>query len=146
MFCSAGASSGGTCGSRSIASTAFCFRNAALDGRVAHALIRDQVETRGQERQARQIIDHTEALLALADEVMDAVRRLDVADHGHRGADLVQILGARLVDARVLLQHDADLVAVLHGLLRGAHGHVAAQGNLGHRAGEHHDVANGHDQ
>ena len=121
-------------------------RRARLDVGVGRHLIGDQVETRGEERQPVQVVERAKALLALADEVMNAVRRLQVAHDGHRRADAVQIVGPRRVDARVLLQHDAELVAVLHGFLRRAHRKVASQRHLGHGAGEHDDVAHGDDE
>ena len=119
---------------------------ASLDRGVRRRLVGDQVEARGQERQPVQIVDHAEALLALADQVMNAVRRLDVTDDGDRRADLVQIVGARLVDARVLLQHDPELVAVRDGFLNGAHRNLARERDLRDGAREHHDVAHGHDE
>ena len=106
-----------------MASMAFCFSSAARASTLVSAvgLLGDQVETCGEERQPAQVVERAEALLALADQVMHAVRRAQIAHDTDRRADLVQIVGPRRVDARILLQNDAELVAVLHGLLGRAH-------------------------
>ena len=116
------------------------------DAGVVRRLVRDQVVPRGQERQAGQVVERAEPLLALADQVVDPVRRLDVAHDADGRADLVQVLGSWDVHARVLLQDDAELVAVGDGFLRRPHRHVAAERHLGDGAGEHHDVSDRHDQ
>ena len=60
-----------------------------------------------------------EALLALADEMVRAVGRRDVAhDVGDR-ADAVQVVGLGLARPRVALHEDADLALLAHRLLRG---------------------------
>ncbi len=121
-------------------------RCAGLDVRVRRYGVGNQVEARGEERQAVQIVERAETLLTLADQVMNAVRRLDVAHDRDSGADPVQIVGAGRVDARLLLQHQAELVTVLHRFLRGPHRELARQRDLGDRAREHHDVADRDDQ
>src|SRR5690606_10699368 len=94
----------------------FQIRRARLDRRVALLALRDEVEASREERQPLQVIEHAEALLALADQMMHAVRRLQVTDHADRRADLVQVVRARLVDVRIALQDDAELVPVLNDL------------------------------
>ena len=54
----------------------------------------DQVEAGRHERQAREVVEHAEALLALADHVLGAVAGGEVADDARDGADGVQVLAA----------------------------------------------------
>src|SRR5690606_12923804 len=71
-------------------------RGSRLDlGTLALAL-GDQVEARREERQTVQVIEHPKALLALADQMVHAVRRLDIADHADGRADLVKVFRLRL--------------------------------------------------
>ncbi len=121
-------------------------RRAGLDLGVGVHVIWDQVEARREERQPVQVVERAKALLALADEMMHAVRRLQVAHDANSRADAVQILRLRRVDARILLQHDAELVAMLHGFLRRAHRKVASQRHLGDGARKHDEVAHGDDE
>ena len=75
-------------------------------------------DARDEERPAVQEFDDLEALLALADEMMRAVRRGDVAhDIGDR-ADAVQVDRRRVGDLGVALHQDADLALLAHRLLR----------------------------
>ena len=109
-------------------------RALALD--VAHDVI-----TRGEKRQARHEVERAEALLALADQMMHAAPGLDVPHDGHERADLVQVVGTRLVHRRILLQQEPELAPVLRRFLRRTYRDVAAEADLRHRAGEDHDIA-----
>ena len=93
------------------------------------------------------VVERAEALLALADQVMHAVRRFEIAHDRDRRADRgTDRRGPASSTLGIALQHDAELVAVLHGFLRGTHREVAGQRDLRHGAGEHDDVADGNDQ
>ena len=84
---------------------------ARLDLRRTRRRLRNVQHARRQERPARQEFEDAEALHALADEVMAAVRCGDVAhDIGDR-ADPVQVVGSGIGDLGVALQQDADLAA-----------------------------------
>ena len=76
--------------------------------------------TRGdEERPAVEEFDDLETLLALANEMMRAVRRRDVAhDIGDR-AHPMHVDRGRLGDLRVALHQNADLALLAHRLLRG---------------------------
>ena len=145
MFCSAGASSGGTCGSSWMASTAFCFKcvRAGLDRRIVRRNFGDQIEAGGEKRQASQVVERTKPLLALANQVMHAIRSFEISHDADGRADLVEILGPGLIDGRIALQDDAEPVTVLNGLLDGLHGNVAAERDLGYGAREHDEVSDG---
>ena len=105
--------------------------------------LRDQIEAGGEKRQAGKVVEGAKALLALANQVMHAVRRLEVAHDAHGRPDLVEILGSRLIDARIALQDDAELVPVLNGLLNRRHGDVAPERDLRYGAREHDEVPHG---
>ncbi len=96
---------------------------------------------RQQERMAFDEIGDAEALHALADQMVIAVRCRDVAqDVGHR-ADAIEIVGAGLVLLDVALQDDDDLALLAHGLLRRRHGRRPPHGDGEDHLGEEHEVA-----
>ena len=87
------------------------------DLRTGAGRLDDVQAARQQERMALDEFGDAEPLHALADHMMRAVGRRDVAhDVGHR-ADLVKIAGHDLALFRVALQHDQDLALLAHGLL-----------------------------
>ena len=83
-------------GSRAMASMArsFRMRARASSAAVSGGGLVDEVEAGRQERQARQVVEHAEALLALADHVLGAVPGGEVADDAGDGADRVQVVAA----------------------------------------------------
>ena len=98
-----------------------------------------------EERPAAQIFDDLETLLALADQVMRAVRRGDVAhDVGDR-AHAVHVDRGRVGDVGRALQQNADLTLVAHRLLRGGDRLRPADRDRQHQAGKQHGVAHRHD-
>ena len=93
---------------------------APLDVRVDLLRLLDELHARDGERIAFEELQHAEALHALADRVMRAVGRRDVAQHVGGGADPVQIVGTRLFDFRLALQQDAERALQARGFLRAA--------------------------
>jgi hypothetical protein len=80
---------------------------------------RDLQHARDHERPAAEIFDDLEALLALADQMMRAVRRGDVAHDIGEVPMRCMSIGSRIGDFGGALQQDADLALVAHRLLRG---------------------------
>ena len=75
----------------------FCFSSSVRASTSVSSTPRvgQELDARDEERQAAQVVEHAEAPLALADQVMRAVRRRDVThDRGDR-ADPVQVVGRR---------------------------------------------------
>jgi hypothetical protein len=107
---------------------------------------RQALDARQQVRVAGDEIDHPKPLLALADEVVRAVLRRDEAQHAADGADAVEILRARVVHARVLLQQQTNRAVAAHGFLGGFHRALAADREWHHHAREQHQVAHRQDQ
>jgi len=98
-----------------------------------------------EERPAVQILDHLEALLALADEMMRAIRPGDVAhDIGER-AHAMHVDRRRLRHLSVPLQQDADLALIAHCLLRGRDRFRPAERDRQHETRKQHGVAHRHD-
>ena len=92
---------------------------ARLDLGRARLRLGNAQHARDEERPAVEESSDLEALLALADEVVRAVRRGDVAhDVGDR-ADAVQVDRRRIGDLGVALHQDADLALLAHRLLGG---------------------------
>ena len=116
-----------------------------LDLRAAHARLRDLHDARDHERPAGQELADLEALLALADEVMPAVRRGDVAhDVGDR-AHAMHVDRRRIGDLRVALHENADLTLIAHGLLGRGDRLLPAKRHREHHAGKQHGAAHRHD-
>ena len=86
---------------------------------MAAFALRDPQHAGDQERPAAQKFDDLEALLALADEVVRAVRRGDVAHDVGDGADAMHVDRRRIGDLGVALHQDADRLLLAHRLLRG---------------------------
>ena len=93
---------------------------ATLDVRVDALGILEQLHARDGKRVAVQELQHTKALHTLADGVMRAVGRGDVAQHIGRRTDPVQVVGARLFDVGLALQQDAERALQPRGFLRGS--------------------------
>ena len=145
--CSAATISSGTCGSSCRISSARSLRlwaRPSMSGVDALGLV-DELHARGHERIALQELQHAEALHALADRVMRAVGRRDVAQHVGRGADPVQVVGTRLFDVGLALQQDAERALQARGFLRRGARALAADRERKHHAREQHDVAHRHD-
>ena len=93
---------------------------ARFDFRRAQTRLRDARNLRGQERPAAQELLHLKALIALADKMVAAIRRSDIAhDIGH-GADAVHVGRIGIGDLGVALHEDADLTLFPHCLLCGS--------------------------
>ena len=90
---------------------------ARLDIGRADVLLLDAADARHHERPAAQEFAHAEAVLALADEMMRAVRRRDVAHHIADDAGRVHVDGGRIGDIGRALHQDADLALLLDGAL-----------------------------
>ena len=113
-----------------------------LAGRVGFF---DAVHARHEEGIAFQQFDHAKPLLALADDVMRAVRRRHIAQHVGERPHRVQILRTGAIDLRIALQHYADRTLGLDRLLRAGDRIVAAYGDRQDHAGEQHHVAHRHE-
>ncbi len=118
---------------------------APLDVRVVARGLGDELHARRHERIAVEELQDAKARHALAHGVVRAVGRGDVAQHGGRGADPVQVLGPRRVDFRLALQQDPERALQARGFVRGGARAVAAHGEREHHAREQHDVAHRHD-
>ncbi len=121
------ASSAGACGSSVMASTAFCFSSsvrASTSGWRDPGVV-EVLDARHEVREAAHGVEHAEAPLALAHQVVRAVGRGDVADDRGRRADPVQVVERRVGGLGVLLQQEADLAFGAHGFLGAGHGLVA---------------------
>ena len=91
-----------------MASTAFCFRNsvrASTSGCVSAGVVQ-VLHARDEVREAAHGVEHAEAPLALADQVMRAVGRRDVTDDRGDRADPVQLVERRILGLGVLLQQE----------------------------------------
>ena len=116
-----------------------------LDLGRAGLRLRDAQHARDEERPAAEEFQHLEALLALADEMVRAVGRGDVAhDVGDR-AHAMHVDRRRIGDLGVALHQDADLALLAHGLLRGRDRARPADRDRQDHAGKQHDVAHRHD-
>ncbi len=68
-----------------------------LDLGRAHFGLADALDACHQERISRQELQHAEAVLTLADEMMRTVRRGEIAQHAGDSADRIEIAGAGIV-------------------------------------------------
>ncbi len=98
-----------------------------------------------QERPAGEIFSDLKALLALADEMMTAVGRRDVAHDIGQRAHAVHVDRSRIFDLGGALQKNADLALVANGLLRRRDRFRTANRDRQHQAGKQHGVAHRHD-
>ena len=105
----------------------------------------DAQHARDEERPAVEELDDLEALLALADEMVGAVGRRDVAhDVGDR-AHPVHVDRQGIGGLGVALHQDADRALLAHRLLRRRNRARAADRDRQHHAGKQHGVAHGND-
>ena len=88
-----------------------------LDVGRARLLVGNAQHTRHEERPAVEKLDDLKPLLALADQVVRAVRCRHVAHHIGDCAEPVQVDRRRVRDLGVALHQDADLALLAHGLL-----------------------------
>ncbi len=107
--------------------------------------LRELQHARDEERPAAEIFNDLEALLALADQMMRAVRPGDIAHDIGQRAHAVHVDRGRLGDLGVALQQYADLALVAHRLLGGGNRLRPAQRDRQHQAGKQHGVAHRHD-
>lgn len=98
-----------------------------------------------EERPAAQELDDLEALLTLADQVMRAVRRRDVAHDAGDGADAVHVDRFGVGHLGIALQQDPDLALVADSLLRGRDRFRPADRNREDEPGKQHRIAYRHD-
>ena len=103
------------------------------------------LHARDKEVVAIEELQHAKALLALADDMVSAVGRGDVAQHVGGGADPVQVVGTRLFDLALTLQQHAERALVACGKLGGGDRANAADGDRNQGAGEQHHVAHRQD-
>ena len=143
----AATSSAGACGSNCTASSV-CARR--LTNRASISGVRGSARGSAATRATRngqplRYSSDLEALLALADEMMRAVRRGDVAhDVGDR-AHAVHVDRGGIGDVGRALHQNADLTLVAHRLLRGGDRLRPAERERQHQAGKQHGVAHRHD-
>ena len=98
-----------------------------------------------EERPTSQIVVDPEALLSLADDMVRAVRRGDVAnDIGDRPHSM-QVDRKGIGDLGAALHHDADRLLLSHRPLRRKHGPRAPEGDRQHGPGKQHQPAHRHD-
>ena len=141
-------SSGGTRGSRSRISrtcSCKCRKRASISG-AGRGRLGDVQAARQQEGIALDELADAEALHALADQVMAALRAGHVAhDVGDR-AGAMQVVRPGLVLLRVALQHDQDLALLAHRLLGGGDLTRRVPTVMGKTiSGKQHGVAHRHD-
>ena len=118
---------------------------ARLDLRPAHGGFGNLQHARDHERPAGQILDDLKALFALADEMIGAVRRREVAHDIGDGAHAMHVDRRRIGDFGIALHENPDLALVAHRLLRGGHRFRPAERDRQHKAGEQHGRAHRHD-
>ncbi len=105
----------------------------------------DAPDARRHEWVALEILDHAEALLPLANDVMRAVGRRDVAhDVGNR-ANEAKLVRPRPFGLRVPLQQDPDRPLCLRSGLGGGDRAFAAERERKDHSGEEHHLAHGQD-
>ena len=146
--CRATASSAGTCGSSCRTSRARCLsarpRPSISVSKLSGSSMYSTRATR--ERLVVQELQHAKAPQALADDVVHALGRRDVAQHARTRADPVQVVGPWVVDIGLALKQHADGLLQAHRLLhRGARA-FAADRQRQHHAREQHGVAHRHDE
>ena len=118
---------------------------ARLDLGRAHVGLLDALDAGEHERPAAEEVRGAEALLALAHEMVRAVRGGDVADDVGDRADAVEVDRARVGRLGVALHENADLALSAHRFLDGGDRTRPAHGDGKHHAGEQHGLAHRHD-
>jgi hypothetical protein len=120
-------------------------QRACLDFGVHQAGVAQELDARNEEREARDLVEHAEAPLALCDEMVRAVGCRQVTDHGRDRTDAVQVVEAWVLGLRALLQQEADLGLRAHRFLRARDGLLALHRDRQHDARERDDVADRQD-
>ena len=105
-----------------------------------YAITGERLDARDQERHARHEIQHTEATLALCDQMMRAVGRRHVPQQRREPAHTVEVVRTRRVEGRILLQQEADLAARADRLTGARHRHLAIGRHGHHDAREQHEI------
>ena len=116
-----------------------------LELRVLRRMLSDQVKAGREERHALDVVQGAEAPLALADDVLRAVTRGEVAHDAGNRANRVQVGGLGLVDGRVALHDEPDLAAAAACLFRGGQRDLAPDRQRDDGARKHHGVAHRQD-
>jgi hypothetical protein len=116
-----------------------------LDLRSARVRLRDLHDAGDEEGPTCQVFGDLKTPLALADEMVRAVGRGDVADDVGDRAHAMHVDRGRVGELGIALHEDADLALVAHRLLRGGDRFRASERDRQHQAGEQHGVAHRHD-
>ena len=87
------------------------------------------------------VADDLDATAALDQHLHGVVGQLQKLQHGAERADRVDVVGAGIVLAGVLLGDQQDLLVVLHDLFEGLHALLATDEERHDHAGKHDDVA-----
>src|SRR5262249_51897223 len=106
---------------------------------------RDTQDPRDEEGPAVEELDDLKALLALADQMVSAVRRGDVARNVGDRAHAVHIEGAGFLGSRVTLHQDADRPLLADRLLRGRDRTRPTDRYRHDDAGKQYEVSHRHD-
>ena len=119
--------------------------DAGLDLRRQDLGDADLLDPRDQERKAGEEFDDAEAAHALADHMMGAVGRGDVAQDARDRSDRVQLLGLRVLDGRIGLQQDAERALGADRFLGGGDRRRPPDRQRQHHSGEQHGLAHRQD-
>ncbi len=113
-------------------------QEAGLDLRALRIGLGNAHDAGDEKRPALEELQHLEALLALAREMVRAVLRRDVAHEVGDAAHAMHVGGARIGHLRVALHEDAELALLAHRLLRGGDRARPSDGDRQHQAGKQH--------
>ena len=114
---------------------------ARVDVRAVHGGFIDALHPRDEIRISVEEFDDAEALLPLADQVMAAVGRGQVAQNRRGRTDLVEIGAFRVGDFGIALQNEANGPLRARRFLRGGDRPIAANADRQHDARKQHHVA-----
>jgi hypothetical protein len=93
----------------------------------------------------REEIEHTDALYALAHDVVAVIGPREVANDVGDGADAMEIVGTWFVKLRVALKQNADLTLLAYRLVCGGDGLRPAQRNRSDHAWEQYGIPHRYD-
>ena len=96
----------------------------------------DQLDLRLQKRLALPQAAQPRTAAALHDDAHHGVRRAQDLNDARDGADLVEVLFLRQLNAQLALRDEEDLFPVLHGALQRTHGDLAFKVKAGVHARE----------
>ncbi len=116
-----------------------------IDIRCVQVGLGQALGSRGEERKSTDELEDSKSLLALADDVVGAVRCRHVTQDRPGRAETVQVDGYRIVLARFPLQHDADRPLGANGGLRGRDRARPAHREREDGLRKQHEVAHRHD-